>query len=167
MENNWQIMADCKFVVGYDSRNGFFEFVWCVAPEQSNNNDNSNSSHFYGHILLIVKTESLKSEATSEAGKGTFQYVSILSFKKCLVNAAVKYWNCCLSVRFVLNSPAHEDVYRLCYFSFFFFFLIRKPWKPWKASVNNYRCSLRGWSLPAYYRCCYLFRMRCSWQKVG
>ena len=27
-----------------------------------------------------------------------------------------------LFVRFVLNSPAHEDVYRLCYFSFFFLF---------------------------------------------
>jgi len=43
-----------------------------VAPEQNNNNDKSNSSHFYGHILIIVRTESLKSEATSGAGKGAF-----------------------------------------------------------------------------------------------
>ena len=62
-----------------------------MAPEQNNNNDNSNSSRFYGRILIIVRTESSKSEATSGAEKGTFSICVNLSFKKCLVNAAVKY----------------------------------------------------------------------------
>ena len=58
-----------------------------MAPEQNNNNDKSNSSHFYGHILIIVRTESLKSEATSGAGKGTFS----ICVNYCLVHASVKY----------------------------------------------------------------------------
>ena len=65
-----------------------------------------------------------------------------------------------LFVRFVLNRQALWHFY--CFF-FLFFFFIRKTCK---ASVSIYRYSFRGWSLPSYYRCCYLFRMRCSWQKV-
>ena len=51
---------------GYASRNSFLKFAWCMAAEQnSNNNENSDFSHFYWYIL----TESLRSEAESSASK--------------------------------------------------------------------------------------------------
>ena len=39
--------------LGYSSRNSLLKYVWCVEPEQDNNNKNngnSDSSHFYWHI---------------------------------------------------------------------------------------------------------------------
>ena len=63
---------------GSASRNSFLKFVWCVAVEQNNNNNNENndSSQFYEHIL-IVRIESLRSEAESSAGKKQIFNVSI------------------------------------------------------------------------------------------
>ena len=57
--------------------NSFLKFVWCVAAEQNNNNNaNSDSSHFFKYIL-IVRIESLRSEAESSAGKKQIFDVSI------------------------------------------------------------------------------------------
>ena len=63
---------------GSASRNSFLKFVWCVAAEQNNNNNNetSDSSQFYKYIL-IVRIESLRSEAESSAGKKQIFNVSI------------------------------------------------------------------------------------------
>ena len=62
--------------LGYASRNSwnnFLKYVWRLAAEKnnSNNNENSDSSHFYWQILT-VRIENLRSETASSAGKRTF-----------------------------------------------------------------------------------------------
>ena len=47
-----------------------------AAEQNNNNNDNSDSSYFYEYILL-VRIESLKSEAESSAGKRQIFNVAI------------------------------------------------------------------------------------------
>ena len=61
---------------GSASRNSFLKFVWWVAAEQNknNNDENSDCSYFY---ILIVRIESLRSEAESSAGKKQILNVSI------------------------------------------------------------------------------------------
>ena len=64
---------------GSASRNSFLKFVWCVAVEQNNNNNNKNRFFSISLILyiLIVRIESLMSEAESSAGKKQLFNVSI------------------------------------------------------------------------------------------
>ena len=61
---------------GYALRNSFLKFVRCVAAEQNNNNNANDSSHFCQHGLMI-RIESLRSEAESSAGKRQIFKVSI------------------------------------------------------------------------------------------
>ena len=60
----------------YASRNSFLKFVRCVAAEQNNNNNENSASHFYQYIL-VIRTETLRSEAESSAAKKQIFNVSI------------------------------------------------------------------------------------------
>ena len=62
---------------GYALRNSFSKFVRCVAAAEQNNNNNANDSSYFCQQGLMIRIESLRSEAESSAGKRQIFKVSI------------------------------------------------------------------------------------------
>lgn len=114
----------------YASRNNNLLQIGLMATNWSDdNNENSNSSHFYCHIL-ILRFGSLRSDSASSAGKRTFSSLPIEGFFKKMrilaVNAAVNLnWSCCLFNMFWIDWPmSNLKTCDTCWWIHFFFYFV-------------------------------------------